>query len=115
VATLLYGAGVRFQECLELRVKDLDFERREITVRRGKGQKDRRVMLSDAVRKALEHFEGVRRWAGGEELHRPVVGTFTRSAFAMKHVFPGAPRHVYLRAPRNDGRFRRYLGDWDGI
>ena len=62
VATLLYGAGLRLQECLELRVKDLDFERREITVRRGKGQKDRRVMLPDAVRTALEeHLEGVRR------------------------------------------------------
>jgi integrase len=46
---LLYGAGLRLQECLELRVKDLDFERREIIVRRGKGQKDRRVMLPDAV------------------------------------------------------------------
>ena len=54
VATLLYGAGLRLQECLELRVKDLDFERREITVRRGKGQKDRRVMLPDAVREVLE-------------------------------------------------------------
>lgn len=37
IASLLYGAGLRLQECLELRVKDLDFERREITVRRGKG------------------------------------------------------------------------------
>jgi integrase len=62
VATLLYGAGLRLQECLELRAKDLDFERREITVRRGKDQKDRRVMLPDAVRKPLEqHIEGVRR------------------------------------------------------
>lgn len=35
VATLLYGAGLRLQECLELRVKDVDFDRREVVVRRG--------------------------------------------------------------------------------
>jgi integrase len=49
VAALLYGAGLRLQECLEVRIKDIDFDRREVTVRRGKGQKDRRVMLPDAV------------------------------------------------------------------
>jgi integron integrase len=50
------------QECLELRVKDLDFDRGEITVRRGKGQKDRRVMLPVTVREALcRHLEFVER------------------------------------------------------
>ena len=41
MAALLHESGLRLQECLELRVKDLDFERSEILVRRGKGGKDR--------------------------------------------------------------------------
>jgi len=65
VAALLYGCGLRLLECLELRVKDIDFERREIAVRRGKGQKDRRVMLPDGVRDRLQqHLNAVR------ELHQ---------------------------------------------
>jgi len=39
VVALLYGAGLRLQECLELRAKDLDFDQHQIVVRRGKGQK----------------------------------------------------------------------------
>ena len=41
VASLLYGSGLRLLECLELRVKDLDFETRQITIQQGKGRKDR--------------------------------------------------------------------------
>ena len=44
VGTLLYGAGLRLQESLELRVKDVDFDLNQLLVRRGKGQKDRRTM-----------------------------------------------------------------------
>jgi integron integrase len=53
VGTLLYGAGLRLQECLELRVKDVDFDLNQLLVRRGKGQKDRRTMLPGVVRDAL--------------------------------------------------------------
>jgi integrase len=49
MVSLLYGAGLRLLECLGLRVKDIDFDRNEITVRRGKEQKDRRVMLPDSA------------------------------------------------------------------
>ena len=45
IATLLYGSGLRLSEAMQLRVKDIDFDRKEIIVRRGKGQKDRRTML----------------------------------------------------------------------
>lgn len=45
-AELMYGSGLRLTECLRLRVKDIDLERREIVVRDGKGGKDRRTPLA---------------------------------------------------------------------
>ena len=60
VAMLLYGAGLRLQEAITLRVKDIDFARGEITVRRGKGAKDRMTVLPDTVRAPLAaHLEEV--------------------------------------------------------
>ena len=41
IAQLMYGSGLRLKECLRLRVKDLDFDRKQVTVRAGKGDKDR--------------------------------------------------------------------------
>ena len=49
VALLLYGTGLRLMEAMTLRIKDLDLERREIRVRRGKGGKDRVTVLPAAV------------------------------------------------------------------
>jgi integrase len=43
MASLLYGAGLRLMECVRLRVKDIDFEYRQIIVREGKGDKDRKA------------------------------------------------------------------------
>ena len=53
VSEVLYGSGLRLMEALRLRVKDLDFERRELTVRDGKGSKDRRTMLPLGVGERL--------------------------------------------------------------
>jgi site-specific recombinase XerD len=55
VVGLLYGSGLRLMEALRLRVQDLDFERRELTVRNGKGGKDRRTLLPGTQFKALRH------------------------------------------------------------
>ncbi len=62
IVVLLYGAGLRIQDCLGLRVKDIDFDRHQIVVRRGKGQKDGRTMLPLAVRERLHaHLADVKR------------------------------------------------------
>ncbi len=54
IALLLYGGGLRLMECLTLRVKDLELERLEIRIRRGKGGKDRVTMFPLSARPALE-------------------------------------------------------------
>ncbi len=79
VAAVLYGSGLRLLETLRLRVKDIDTERNQITVRDGKGQKDRLTMLSVSARAGLiEHLEGVRR------LHREDLGRGVRSGFSPR-------------------------------
>jgi site-specific recombinase XerD len=45
MASMLYGAGLRLMECVRLRVKDVDYEYRQILIRKGKQQKDRVTML----------------------------------------------------------------------
>lgn len=58
---LMYGSGLREIECLRLRVKDIDFAYRKITVREGKGEKDRVVMLPEIVIEPLQkHLEKVK-------------------------------------------------------
>src|SRR6185295_17264497 len=61
-AELLYGTGMRLMEGLRLRVKDIEFERRAIVVREGKGAKDRVVMLPAALVPSLrEQLRAARR------------------------------------------------------
>lgn len=58
VAGLLYGSGLRLLECLQLRVKDVDLERREVRVRRGKGGRDRVTVLPELLVAPLERQLG---------------------------------------------------------
>lgn len=61
IAKLLYGSGLRILECLRLRVKDIDFSRKEIVVRDGKHAKDRMTMLPGSLVEPLgRHLERVR-------------------------------------------------------
>jgi integron integrase len=61
MASLMYGAGLRLMECLRLRVQDIDFARHEITVRDGKGAKDRVTMLPESLNTLLqEHLRKVK-------------------------------------------------------
>jgi integron integrase len=61
IGRLLYGSGLRLLECLRLRVKDLDFAMNQLTVREGKGNKDRVTVLPRAVQpELLDHLARVR-------------------------------------------------------
>ena len=61
MVVLLYGAGFRLMECLQLRVKDIDFTSNQIVIRAGKGDKDRYTMLPTAVKEPLgKHLELIR-------------------------------------------------------
>ena len=60
MAELLYGAGLRVIECMTLRIKDLDFKAKTITIRHGKGAKDRTTLLPAALAQPLQrHLLGV--------------------------------------------------------
>jgi integron integrase len=64
-ATLMYGGGLRVLECVSMRVKDIDLDRREIIIRGGKGGKDRRTPLAERA------IGPLRKWlAARERAHR---------------------------------------------
>jgi integron integrase len=89
-ATLMYGSGLRVSECLSLRVKDVDMDRREIFVRAGKGEKDRCVPLPASALPALRvHLERVRRQFY-KDLSNGIMGAALPGALGRK--LPNADR-----------------------
>lgn len=99
VASVLYGSGLRLMECLQLRVQDLDMAQSQITVRRGKGDKDRLTMLPNSLKPQLtQHLEVVRRIHEGDladgygrvPLPKALVRKYPKAAtdWAWQWVFP---------------------------
>lgn len=93
IAALLYGAGLRLNEALMLRVKDIDFGRQVIAVKDGKGAKDRTVMLPGSVADPLRHhLDAVKR------VHTRDLAAGLGSAY-----LPGALARKYPRAEKEFG------------
>ncbi len=90
MAQLLYGAGLRLMECVRLRVKDIDVAYKTITVRDGKGEKDRVTMLPDSLITPLqEHLQRVKR-LHEEDLARGYGAGYLPDALERK--YPNANR-----------------------
>ena len=90
MAQLLYGSGLRLMECLRLRVKDLDFNYRTITVHDGKGEKDRITILPESLIEPLrKHLEQVKR-LHEQDLAQGYGAVYLPNALARK--YPNAQR-----------------------
>lgn len=122
MASLLYGSGLRLMECVRLRVKDVDLERAELVVRQGKGGKDRRTMLPQAMsarlRAQIEEARALHRRdlaAGFGEVWMPdaLARKFPNAAreSGWQYVFPVTTRSVDPRS----GLVRRHHRDEKGL
>ncbi len=95
MARLIYGCGLRLQECLQLRIKDVDLEQKIIMVRSGKGEKDRRTVLPEAIKEELaSHLHEIR------ALHER-----DRKANLSGVCLPGALERKYPNAGKELGWF----------
>lgn len=115
VGMLLYGSGLRLLEACSLRVKDIDLGQRIVTVREGKGRKDRVTVLPERLRAELEshlrrvrnlHRKDLRENAGWVELPRAVGVKYPNAGrdWAWQWVFPA--RRIYVA--RRTGQRRRH-------
>jgi integron integrase len=116
VASLLYGAGMRLLEALRLRVKDIEFERREIIVREAKGNKDRVTMLPENLLLPLKdqlskvkqiHEKDLAAGFGEVYLPEALARKYPKAgkAWGWQYVFPSP---VLSDDPRGSGKKRRH-------
>lgn len=89
MAKLTYGCGLRLQECVRLRIKDLDTERGMIIVRSGKGDKDRRTVFPVSLKKDIaKHIEEIRKLYDEDRAHK-VSGVHLPDALERKYANAG--------------------------
>ena len=114
VAALLFGAGLRLFECLQLRFKDIDFAKNQIVVRDGKGQKDRVTLLPETIKEPLLahlrnvyrlHQRDLREGAGGVALPFALARKYPNAdrEWAWQWAFP-APTRYFDREARIERR-----------
>ena len=119
MARLLYGTGMRLMECVRLRVKDVDFARREILIRDGKGAKDRVTMLPDSVVLPLQTHLQHRRVLFDDDSEAGKAGVYMPDALARKYpnvptvwgwqyIFPSGS---YSVDPRSGAERRHHLDE----
>jgi integron integrase len=117
VAALLYGTGMRLLEGLRLRVKDVEFERREVVVRQGKGGKDRVTVLPEnLIAPMREQIERARRWHR-QDLDAGRAGVWLPDALSVKYPNAGRawgwqwvfPSPVLSVDPRSGAERRHHL------
>lgn len=89
ICKLLYGAGLRITECMELRIKDIDFEQNTITVRSGKGDKDRVTILPAIVIDALRGQTMYSRTLYDADRRDDIPGVFMPDALERKYPNAG--------------------------
>jgi integron integrase len=90
MAILLHGSGLRLLECARLRVKDIDFTRRQVTVRAGKGDKDRTTTLPTIISADLtRHLESVKRQHERDLRHG---AGWVELPWALSRKYPNAGR-----------------------
>ncbi|UCE52568.1 MAG: integron integrase [Desulfobacterales bacterium] len=122
MANLLYGAGLRLMECVRLRVKDIDFDYRQIAVRDGKGKKDRVTMLPKIVepylRQCLDKVKILHKQdlaEGYDEVYLPYAleRKYPRAnkEWGWQYVFPSTRRSTDPRS----GKIRRHHRDEKSI
>jgi integron integrase len=86
---LMYGTGMRLMECLQLRVKEVDFERNSILIRSGKGNKDRTVMLPEQLKQPLQAHIVRLKGLHADDRQAEVPGVWLPDALSVKYPNAG--------------------------